>query len=207
MEVVAVYTDAGVSSGVPMDQRPALAEALGALAPGVVLVVARRDRLARNYVEAAVIDSLAERAGGKIISAAGEGTEADADDPAAFLQKVLIDAFAQYERLVIRLRVKNALAIKRARGERLGGTPYGYTTVPQQSTGSKHTPGIVIVHEEEQKVITLARELRDRGYTIRAIAEELNRAGHPTKRGRKWQARNTARLLQPGYIERTRRQR
>lgn len=38
----------------------------------------------------------------------------------------IVDAFVEYERLVIRARTRAALTVKRSRGERIGGIPYGH---------------------------------------------------------------------------------
>ena len=38
----------------------------------------------------------------------------------------IVDAFAEYERLVIKARTRAALAVKRTRGERIDGIPYGF---------------------------------------------------------------------------------
>ena len=71
----------------------------------------------------AMIEAAVKRAGGRIVSAAGEGTESD--DPASILMRRMIDAFAEYERLIIGFRTRSALAAKGARGERKGQVPYG----------------------------------------------------------------------------------
>ena len=56
--VVAWHTDHGVSGAAPLAQRPALLAAVAALAAGeaAALVVAKRDRLARDVVEATLIE-------------------------------------------------------------------------------------------------------------------------------------------------------
>jgi hypothetical protein len=61
---------------------------------------------------------MAERAGARVTSAAGEG---EGDDPASKLMRTMIDAFAEYERAIIKARISAALAVKAARGEKVGG--------------------------------------------------------------------------------------
>src|SRR5690606_20526464 len=87
-----------------------------------LLLVTRRDRLARDVVKAAMIERLAARHGARVVSAAGEG---EGDDPASSLMRRMIDAFAEYERAILKARTKAALAVKKARGERVGSIPYG----------------------------------------------------------------------------------
>lgn len=40
--------------------------------------------------------------------------------------RALLDAFVAYERALIRGRIRAALAVKKARGERTGSVSYGY---------------------------------------------------------------------------------
>ncbi len=113
-QLVAVCEDLGVSGGAPLDKCAGLLSALRELeAHGAgVLLVAKRDRLARDVVKAAMVEQLASRAGAVVVSAAGEG---EGTDPAAALMRTMVDAFAQYERALIGARTKAALAVTRRR--------------------------------------------------------------------------------------------
>src|SRR5215813_9471053 len=124
LSLMAAYEDIGVSGAAALDKRPGLLAALDALEPGVALVAVKRDRLARDTMNAAMIERLAERVGAKVFTCDGAG---EGDSPEAMLMRNIIDAFAQYERQIIKARTKAALAMKRTKGERLGGRiPYGY---------------------------------------------------------------------------------
>lgn len=68
-----------------------------------------------------------------------------------------------------------ALGAKRARGERTGTVPYGYTA---------DAAGRLSPCAAEQTVITKARALRAAGMTFRAIVAELARAGVVGRTGR-----------------------
>jgi DNA invertase Pin-like site-specific DNA recombinase len=173
--IAAWHTDAGVSGGAPIADRPALLAALADLrAHGAgVLAVAKRDRLARDVMAAAMIDRMALDAGARIVSAAGEGTEGD--DPAAVLMRRMVDAFAEYERALIAARTRAALAVKRARGEATSHAPYGY----------RAEGGMLVRDAGEQAVIARVRQARAEGLALRVIADALraegivNRAGRP----------------------------
>jgi DNA invertase Pin-like site-specific DNA recombinase len=186
--LVACFEDSGVSGGAALDKRPALLAALAALeAHGAgVLLVAKRDRLARDVVNAAMIERLAERVGARIRSAAGEGTEGDAADPSAMLMRGIVDLFAQYERAVIRTRTRSALAVKRARGERTGSVPYGYR-LAADGRSLEADPG-------EARAVALVRELRAEGLTLRAIGARLEAAGYVPRGGGKWHPDTVARI-------------
>src|SRR5262249_7997433 len=121
--VKVVCRDDGLTGSLPMEKRPGLIEAIGTLTRADALLAARRDRPARGAaVLPAMIEAAVRRRGGRILSAAGEGT--DDDDPASILMRRMIDAFAEYERLIIAARTRAALRAKSARGERAGHVPY-----------------------------------------------------------------------------------
>lgn len=168
IELVAIYTDHGVSGGAELDKRPALMEAIDALAENKVgiLLVAKRDRLARDTMYAAMIERLAERNGAKIQSADGVG---NGDSPESILMKNIIDCFAQYERAIIKARTKAALSVKKSKRERVGQVPYGWKL---SDDGIHLTP-----HPAEQEILKIARSLREEGLTYQAIGEALAKRG------------------------------
>ena len=163
-----------VSGASGLDKRPALLEAIGRLAKGDVLMVAKRDRLGRDPIVVAMIEAAVQRKKAKVVSAAGEGTEGE--DPTHVLMRRIVDAFAEYEHLVIGARTKAALQAKQARGERVGHVPYGYRLaddgVHLETLGRK------------QRVMVMANELRARGLTYRAIAKRLKARGHLNRSGK-----------------------
>jgi len=183
--LVAVMDDLGVSGAAPLEKRPGLLGAIAALSEhgAGVLLVAKRDRLARDPIISAMTEAAAARVGARVASAAGEG---EGDDPASVLMRRMVDAFAEYERRVIRARTRAALAVKRSRGERVGEVPYGY----QLGTDK----GTVVEAAHEQRVVARVASLRREGLSIRAIASRLNREGVPA-RGRCWHPTSVARIL------------
>lgn len=174
-ELGGVYRDEGVSGSTGLEKRPGLLAAIAELVKGDVLMVAKRDRLGRDPLVIAMIESAVKRKGARIISAAGEGT--DSDTPSDVLMRRMIDAFAEYERLIIGARTKSALVSKKARGERVGSIPYGYRLAPD---GRR-----LEADEREQTIVELVRLLHHEGKTYRAIAKELTARGL-TPRGSGW---------------------
>jgi DNA invertase Pin-like site-specific DNA recombinase len=69
--LVAVYSDQDVSGGAALDKRPALLAAIAALKEhgAGVLLVAKRDRLARDTMLAAMVERLAGREGATVLTA------------------------------------------------------------------------------------------------------------------------------------------
>jgi site-specific DNA recombinase len=185
IELVTLHQDLGVSGGADLEDRPGLLMALDDLVThgAGVLVVAKRDRLARDVGNAAMIERLVGRAGGEIRCADGNG---NGNGPAAMLTKGLLDLFAAHERAVIKARTKAALATKKARGERVGSIPYGYRL---DSDGKR-----LIVDEHEQEIVKLVKLLRGEGATLMSIGQELSERGY-TPRGRgRWHPDTISRI-------------
>lgn len=184
-----VYVDAGLSGSLGVDDRPALADALNALRRGDVLIVAKRDRIARDAFVAVLVEREAAKKSARIVSAAGEGTETD--DPAAVFTRRILDAVAELERAMTAARTRAALRAKRARGERAGTEPYGYRVNGDGRT--LHT------YEPEQQILRTIEECRASRCSLRQTAAELNRRGYTTRAGSPWRfeyVRGIARTLE-----------
>jgi len=186
--VTSWHTDHGVSGGAAIDKRPGLLAAIDAAGErkAGLLVVAKRDRLARDVMLAAMTEQLLARQGARVVSAAGEGTEGGSDDPSAQLMRTLVDAFAQYERALIRSRTKAALAVKRARGEVSGTVPYGF----ERTEGGK-----LVECEDEQRVLAAVQLMRSGGLSFRAVVSELERAGLVSRSGLPFGLTQVARMM------------
>lgn len=169
--VEVTHDDLGVSGGLALEHRPALLAALEGLRRGDTLIVAKRDRLGRSVLNVAMIERLVERKGARIVSAAGEGCDDDA--PTSRLMRQIIDAFSEYERAIIRSRTKAALAALKARGQRCGNLPFGFTATED---------GRLIPDPREQAIITRVRDLRAQGMSFRSVAAALNAEGHVTRK-------------------------
>lgn len=178
------FTDAGLSGSLGLADRPGLFAAIGALRRGDTLIVAKRDRLGRDVIAVALIERLITRKGARVLSAAGEGTEGD--DASSMLQRRILDAFSEYERLIIGQRTKAALGAKKARGERVGNIAFGYQLA---------VDGTLTEQADEQRALALIRECRTAGYTLREIADKLNCQGISTRRGGAWRHQYVAGLL------------
>ena len=184
VSVVGWHVDAGVSGGSDLADRPALVAALGELraARAGVLVIAKRDRLARDVAVAATVERAVKACGAKVLSA--DGT-ANGDSPADAFMRTMLDGAAAYERALIRARTKAALAAKRARGERAGAVPFGF---------SADAEGRLVPNEAEQTIIAIVRDLRAAGMPLRAVVEELGRRGLTSRSGRALALTQVARL-------------
>jgi DNA invertase Pin-like site-specific DNA recombinase len=97
----------------------------------------------------------------------------------------IMAAVAEHERQIIGERTKAALAAAKARGVRLG------------------TNGVVLAERHKTEAAAYALEIRtavaraiDSGaLTTRQIADDLNRAGLPSRQGGRWHPASVARVL------------
>jgi DNA invertase Pin-like site-specific DNA recombinase len=179
-----VFEDAGLSGKLGLEGRPGLFSAIDGLKRGDILLVAKRDRLGRDVVGMAMLERLIERKGARVLSADGSG---NGDDAASLLQRRIVDAFSEFERLIIGQRTKAALQAKRQRGERAGTLPFGSQLGPDGQQ--------LIEAPVEQDALRTLRELQHAGLSLRAIAAELTRQGFRTRTGGAWQGQYVHRLL------------
>lgn len=167
-----------VSGAAEVSDRPALVRALAdlrELACGT-LIAAKRDRVGRDPIVVAVIEREARTAGAIVRTADGASDGAE-DDEGAVLRRGVEDLFSKVERMRIRKRTTLALAVKAARGERVGGIPYGMRLADD---------GVHLEPDDaEQAIIAAARALVAAGLSLSrvslALAERgmVNRAGKP----------------------------
>ena len=181
-----------LSGGTPVEDRPRFMRALRDVREhgAGLLVVAKRDRLARDVVIAATAERLVADARAKVVTADGVTCE---NTPEGQLMRGLLDLFAQYERAMIRARTKAAMLAKGRRGEYTGGeAPYGYRAVSELSDG-----GALRVDQDpdEQRVIRMILTLHSRGENAAQIARNLN-GTHVPCRGSVWHAKSVSRILE-----------
>lgn len=162
LTVVAEHIDEGISAK-SLRGRPGALAALEAVRLGRAagLLVAKMDRLSRSVVDGASVMDQARAEGWALHFA---DLDIDTSSPAGEMAANIIISGSQYERRLISSRTKDALAAKRARGERLGAVP----ALPVEVT---------------RRIVTARAE----GRTYQAIADSLMVDGIPTARGKaKW---------------------
>ena len=102
----------------------------------------------------------------------------------------IVSSFAEYERQMIRTRIKATMEHKKAKGEKLGGSiPFGYD-VEEVDNKKK-----LIKNDSEQKVISSIRRYRKKGLSLGSIATKLNDKGITTKTNKEFQSMQIKRIL------------
>lgn len=208
LEIVAEFEEEdGVCGELPPERRPKLLDAIGALKRGGVLLVQKRDRIARDPLVIAYVEAAVKSRKARLVSAAGEGTDSlDPNDPYAFILRGISDLFARFELLQIRLRTSAALRAKRRAGERNGRVPYGWdlhddgrrSKMKVDKKTGEARGGLPIGLREnphEQEGLRLIQSLSSSGRSLAHIADALNRQGYLTKAGKPWQRSSVGYVL------------
>ena len=169
----AVFVDAGVS-GKRADNRPQLQAALDAVCNDHgVLVVYSLSRLARSTKDTIAISERLDKSGADLVSLS---EKLDTTSAAGKMVFRMMAVLAEFERDQVSERTCSAMAHKKAQGQRVGTVPFGYDLAAD---------GITLVENADQlKAIELIHSLKEKGYSLRAIAEALDAAGIPTKDGK-----------------------
>ena len=159
-EVVRIAKD--VASGKSMNGRHELLEALADLkahrADG--LVATKLDRLSRSTIDFATLLETARKQGWHVVML---DLDLDTSTPTGKLIASVLANVAQFEREMIGQRTREALAVARTRGTRLGRKR-------------------VIAPALEKRIL----RLREKGQSYEVIAEELNKAGVAAPAGGSW---------------------
>jgi DNA invertase Pin-like site-specific DNA recombinase len=188
--IVRYYED--TTSGTnELADRGALVDALDALqaheADG--LVVARLDRLARDVIVQEGTLREIWKTGAYAFSADDDGRSLrdDPKNPTNKLVRRILGEIAEWEREMITLRMRAGRRRKADRGGfAYGSPPFGY----------RSDNGALVPEPSEQATITRARQLREEGLPLRAIADALEAEGHTTKRGRtRWHVSAVSHML------------
>jgi DNA invertase Pin-like site-specific DNA recombinase len=174
---VEYYEDGGYTGA--NSNRPGLQAALEELRTGRAagLVVARQDRLTRSLLDFVLITQDALRQGWALIAL--DSPELDPTTPDGELMVNMRAVFARYEQRRISDRIRTALAVKRAHGQRLG-RPH-------------RIPGNVMARVVQE---------RDVGRTLWQIADGLTSDGVPTVGGgQRWYASSVRGVLRSAMLD------
>ncbi len=175
--IVAVFFDMALSGATPVYEREGLVAAIAALTSSGagVLLASDRSRIGRDTGVMGTVEASVRASGAVVRTADGASDGAD-DDEGAFVRRSVDDMISVLERMKIRSRTRSALAVKKARGERVGEVSFGFRLAADG------------VHVEpdagEQATIEAIRALRAERLSVRAIAAQLASRGMVGRTGR-----------------------
>lgn len=180
-DLLDVLCDDGISGSKNEDERPALAELLTAVRAGQVsvVIVCKRDRLARDQALAGHIETVIRRAGAELICIDEAGLNP--------ITKAVLTMVAEVERLLAAQRTRFAMRALKLKGKTFGTVPFGYRR--NAAGGLEAQPvEIEIVHE----IVAM----RQRGTKLADIAAYLTTSNVPTRRGGRWSAEQVRSILE-----------
>ena len=185
VDAVREAASGGVQAGEELswEHRPVLLELVERAKEGEydLLLVAKLDRLSRDYPTLAVVERRLQRYGVEVISAAEE----NGDGPIAEFIRGQLALVAQLERAMIAERVGAGKAKRKAQGRHVHGRiPFGY-----RSAGE----GKLEPDDNAELVRRLYADAKA-GDSPAKIARTLNREGIVSPQGRSW-SRQTVRLI------------
>lgn len=157
--------------------RPGLTRALEILEGGEAqaLVVLSLDRLTRSVKDLGHLVEFFDRTRTALVSVQDSINTLTA---AGRLVLNVLGSIAQWEREAIGERTSAAMAVKRERGEKTGGSvPFGYDA---------NETGRLCPNPREQEALKLIKRLRKRRYSLRKIGERLTEQGFTPKKGGSW---------------------
>jgi DNA invertase Pin-like site-specific DNA recombinase len=175
VEVVALFDDPARSGATHPKRRLGLLDALHALESlrAGILVVAADDRLSRDTNHAGWIATEVDDLGAGVVDA----SKPEAEWIAMMFGRMQAQSYLES----LRKNTVRAMAVKKARGERVGSIPYGYRLMPD---GLHLEP-----HPVELPVLVRILTLRQAGLGGRRIAATLTAEGHEP-RGVVWNPGN-----------------
>ena len=182
-ELLHIYADEGIS-GTKSD-RPGLLDALAAAEQhGAALVVYSISRLSRSTIDLLGTSERLDKAGCDLVSLS---EQIDTSTAAGRMVFRMLSTMAEFERDLISERTKAAMAHKKAKLERVGNIPHGFELAAD---------GVHLVPlEREQEIKRLVVELREQGYTLRQISDELAAMGTFNRAGRRFNPKSLSSIL------------
>lgn len=175
-------------SGAELYTREGLMNLLNTIKKNDKVIVQKIDRLSRDVIQTGWIKTEIARKGAELIVI---DTNGNSNDPMQILMEQVVSAFADYERMMIKSRIKATMELKKSKGEKLGGAiPYGYDVV-LDAKGTKK----LVKNVSEQKVISSIKRYDKKGLSLRAIATKLNAKGLINKNGKDFYFMQIKRIL------------
>jgi putative DNA-invertase from lambdoid prophage Rac len=165
-----IITEAGVSGGVPLHERPEGGRLWQIAQKGDTVVAAKLDRMFRSSSDCLnVVEAFKKRGVSLYLLDLNGGADDVSGNGIARLFLTIVGAFAEFERDRIGERIRATKRAQKARGEYSGGIPpFGFTYDAERK---------MVPIPEQQAAIKRMRKLRATGASLRTIAETMRAEG------------------------------
>jgi site-specific DNA recombinase len=180
--LIGFFEDAGIS-GSRTENREGLQQAMGvACEKRAILIVYSLSRLSRSTKDTLALAERLEKAGADLVSLSERIDTTSASGKMVFRMLAVLNEF---ERDQISERTSTALRHKREQHQAYSPTPYGFDRICN----------MLVMNHDEQQVIEEIMELREKGWSLREIADRLNVDGIPAKKGGRWHGSSVRSVL------------
>jgi site-specific DNA recombinase len=190
LTVVDVIVDAGVSGGIPLEDREGGQRIVGLVKAGAVshIVALKLDRLFRDCADCLTVTKEWDKRNVALhlIDLGGQTLDTSSAMGRFFL--TVMAGAAELEKNLVGERTAQALQHKKALGERVGTVAYGYQL---DADGIR-----LLANPQEQAAITLARMYADHGLSLRKIATRLEGEGYMSRSGKPFVPAAIANMLE-----------
>ena len=171
-----------IETGTNKKKRPILKQALNECKKNnATLLIAKLDRLARNV---SFVSSLMDS---KIKFKAVDFPEANE------LTIHILSAISQHEAEIISKRIKDALAVKKRKGEKMGSPEN--LTIEARLLGVETIKRNALENENNSKAIAFIKKSLSSFETLKKLADELNNAQFKTSKGKIFTPMQVKRLI------------
>ncbi len=173
-----------LSGSTPFDKRIGWKELMSVLTNGDNIIIHRLDRLSRSTMNYLVAEEQLKKMGVSLIFVEGASNE---DTAEAQLMRVMLSAMAEFERSMIRTRIKQTKEHQKSLGKFLGGKkPFGFTVAD----------GALVEDPQEQTIIQRIDSLRSDGLSFAGITRELTNMMMFTRNGKPFTNTQVMRIVQ-----------
>jgi putative DNA-invertase from lambdoid prophage Rac len=164
-----VITEAGVSGGTPLHERPEGGRLCQLVQKGDTVVASKLDRMFRSAADCLnVVNTFQARGVSLHLCDISGGADDVSGNGIARLFLTLLGAFAEFERDRIGERIRATKRRQKAAGEYSGG---------QVAFGFRRDGDKLVPEPAEQAAITRMRKLRAKGKSLRAISAAMKKDG------------------------------
>ena len=187
-------TDSDISGSRPILDRP-MGSKLSEVKAGDIIICAKHDRMFRSLRDAVnTIDDWFKLGVTIYFLNLGE-TPIDMKTPHTKFMLYMMMATAELEKDTISERTVKNLKFRKENGKTYSSAPYGFDNTGTRGSNGKFENGRMVENEAEQKVISSIKQLHTQGGSLNWIAEELNKAKIPSKKGGLWSPKTVKDVL------------
>jgi DNA invertase Pin-like site-specific DNA recombinase len=177
IDLLGVIIDPAIKGEVPIHLRPQGRLLVEAIDNGSIdtVIICKLDRAFRSASDCLTMVEAWEKKNISLHILNISGQTVDTSSPMGKFFITMMAGAAELEKNLIKERCSNGREARRAEGKVIGGLPFGFDLGADGKT--------LLSNELEQQALTMIRDMRSNGFTLMAIADELNARGYATKKG------------------------